>query len=309
MAEKMAAVSICPVCGSGKFSSHLTAQDHHYGIPGNWDLGRCDGCGLVFLQPMPSPDQIASLYPDDYYSFTFDETPRRTLIGRLRRRLMPFQAGEPEFLQPGSMVDVGCGNGWALQRYQETGWTVSGVEYSAVGAAAGRKRGIDVRTGSLIDAGFADESFDFVRMNHSFEHMVNPAQILDEVLRILKPGGMGFIAVPDISSPMAAVFKQYWYPLDAPVHVFHYSKQTLTRLLKLHGFEIIGVRSNTDEACAIGSLRIWVGRSGGRLSQFAAVNALLKILTVPAFWFSKLMDVLGRGDELEVIYRKPCART
>ena len=107
---------------------------------------------------------------------------------------------------------------------------------------------------------------------------------------------------------MAGIFKQYWYPLDAPVHVFHYSKRTLPRLLKLHGFEIVGVRSNTDEACAIGSLRIWVGRSGGRFPKFAVVNAFLKILTVPAFWFSKVMDVLGRGDEVEVIYRKPLTR-
>lgn len=308
MTEKTVTVSSCPVCGSCQFSAYLTTQDYHYGIPGRWDLGRCDGCGLVFLQPMPSPGHIASLYPDDYYSFTFDDTQEQTLIGRLRHKLLPFGPGGPEFQKPGSMVDVGCGNGWALQRYQEAGWMVCGVEYSAVGAAASRKRGIDVRTGSLIDAGFPDEAFDFVRMNHSFEHMVNPAEILDEVHRILKPGGQGFIAVPDISSPMAGIFRQYWYPLDTPVHVFHYSKRTLPRLLKLHGFEIIDVRSNTDEACVIGSIRNWIGRNGGRFPQSAVVRAVLKVLTVPAFWFSKLMDVLDRGDEVEVIYRKTSVR-
>ena len=294
----------CPVCDGKCFVPYLTTTDCHFGIAGEWDLSRCQQCDLIFLDPMPTPEFVGTLYPDDYYSFTFDESAKPSFASRVRCQLMPFRSGDPIFSKEGRMVDVGCGNGWTLKAYQDQGWEVAGVEYSDVGAAAGRSRGLDVRTGSLMDAEFPDAHFGYVRMNHSFEHMTNPGDVLREVSRIMQPDALGFIAVPNVSSLLSRVFKKYWYSLGAPVHVFSYSTVTLPALLHRHGFEVVSTRTNSDQASAILSLQIWLNRNSARRADEGVFNGLLKPLYIPAYWFSKLLDRFGVGDAVEVVYRK-----
>jgi len=76
---------------------------------------------------------------------------------------------------------------------KEKGWSVYGVA-----AERGRSEGFDILGGFIDRANFPSEYFDYVRSNHSFEHMHNPREVLREMRHIIKPSGYLFIRVPNV---------------------------------------------------------------------------------------------------------------
>ena len=99
------------------------------------------------------------------------------------------------------MLDIGCGNGWFIYMMRDKGWDVKGVEPSKAGAEAGRRiANLDIHHGDLLSGNYPSEYFDYIRSNHSFEHIPNPNEVLQEIHRILKPNGKAFIGVPNINS-------------------------------------------------------------------------------------------------------------
>jgi SAM-dependent methyltransferase len=278
--------------------------DRHYGVPGVFSTVQCTTCGLVMMDPMPSTNDLASLYPDDYYSY---QPPARIGNGKrwLRNLLGPHKTTyTPHFDRPGLMLDIGCGAGHHLLEMEQRGWQVKGAELSRGAAEAGRKAGLDIRGGELTDAGFDPESFDFIRSNHSFEHIANPNEILPEIYRLLKPGGKLFIGVPNYRGYWARMAGKYWWYFGLPVHVYNYDPKSLSTLLKRHGFTVEQVRHNSDYGATNGSLQLWLNRH-----QFPLTDAgwALKIrpLRIIGHWLAKLPDLFRSGDCIEVIASKP----
>ena len=143
----------CPACGGRDFSLAFDAADHHYGISGTWKIIRCRACGLLRLDPIPTEDELNSFYREDYYSFQPVNSPTGSIRQGLVSAIYP-PIGAPEFARPGSMLDIGCGSGEVLAQLLQLGWTAVGVEPSAIACEEGRRNGLDIRNGSLIDAAF-----------------------------------------------------------------------------------------------------------------------------------------------------------
>jgi SAM-dependent methyltransferase len=294
------AISNCPICGSAQLRHFVRSVDYHYQIPGEFDLSRCLSCQVAFANPMPTPADLAALYPDDYYSFQTPALPHwlkrrvKQLLGLSRYTYLP------RFARPGRMLDVGCGAGQYLLEMRARGWEVYGSELNKGAAAAGRRAGIDIRGGELADAAFAAEWFDFVRLNHSFEHMPNPRAVLAEIHRILKPDGKLFIGVPNLSGLMARVFGRYWWYMGLPVHTFAYNPRNLSQLLQSAGFVVEKVRYGSDYGGVLGSLQILCNRNKfPRSSDGSVVKS--KLLRLPGQYFARLLDLLRLGDCIEVI--------
>lgn len=294
--------SPCICCGSTSFAHHLTGWDYHYGAAGEFTSVRCEGCGLVRIDPMLRADQLALLYPQDYYSFRSPELPGavkqaiKRVIGLGRRTLLP------RFEKAGVMLDVGCGAGQYLLEMRHRGWQVFGSELSSQAAQAGRAVGLDIRSGELTDAGFESGMFDFVRLNHSFEHIPNPGEILDEIRRIIKPTGWLFIGVPNSAGLMAKLFGRYWWYVGLPVHTYTYNPANLRGLLARHGFHTEKVRFHSDYGGVLGSVQILLNRnsaprtSDGRVIRSAA-------LRLPAQYLARTLDFLRAGDCIELLAR------
>ncbi len=293
----------CPVCRSKRLVPALTSIDFHYQTPGLFSADRCQECGLFFVNPMPSANDLAALYPDDYYSY---QPPRlmhgpkqwlKALVGLRKRTLVP------SFPAPGTMLDIGCGAGQYLLEMQARGWKVFGAELSRAAAAAGRQAGLDIRGGELMDAGFADGMFDFVRSNHSFEHIPNPEPVLRTIRRILKPDGRLFIGVPNIDGTMARLFGRYWWYVGLPVHTYSYNPRNLSMLLQRCGFEVERVRYYSDYGGTLGSLQIYLNRNDRPpTSNGRVVRSML--LRLPGQYLARLMDLFQAGDCIEVIARR-----
>lgn len=290
----------CPLCAGTSFKQLYLTGDRHYGISGCYRVVRCSDCSLVFLNPMYSDDELAGLYPEDYYAYQ-----ERFQTNRWKeriKRLLGYRMGtkDPRFETRGTILDLGCGSGWFLETMRRRGWTTYGVEISEAAARLGREsKGLDIFGGTLREAGFPAEFFDYIRSNHSFEHISCPNDTLDEIRRVLKPGGKLLIGVPNVDSFTAAWFKEYWWYLTVPVHAFNYSVGTLTRLLAKHDFRVENVRFNSDYHGLVGSLQIWLNRKNGKkATEGMTVNNYLLRLTCQ--WAANLIDLCRRGDCIEI---------
>lgn len=294
----MNSLDSCPVCGQTG-EGWADVADRHYGNAGTWHVDRCTACRALYLDPMPTEAELGTFYPTEYYSHQPVVSTASSWKARLKRVVLPLGTGEPTLGPTGRMLDVGSGSGWMLDVYRARGWEAEGVEYSESACQEGSALGRTMHRGSLLEAELPSASFDYVRSNHSFEHLNNPHETLDEMSRLLRPGGTLFIGVPDSKGLMARVFGPEWYYVGAPVHVINYDRDNLAELIEQHGFAVTRRRGNSNHGGTIGSLQSWFikRRGSGSLGQGMVTSAPFILV---GFWLSRLLDLFRLGDCVEI---------
>lgn len=297
------AILECPACGGRRFERALTVADYQFNNPGTWDIDRCAECKLLFLSPMPNEATLDTFYPPVYYTFQQDEdepppshVARRSIGDRILARLRR-SVGDPYFPTPGRMLDIGCAAGEALDGFKSSGWDVFGVEPNPVACEAGYQRGLDIRQGAVLDADFPAAYFDYVRGNHSFEHVPNPVETLTEIRRIIKPSGRLMFSLPNVNGIVARHFGQDWIHLAAPVHTFSYQPGNLRKMLARNGFRTTHVRFTSSFLGITGSQQI-------REKRLTSVNGDSKKVghTSPLAGelLARAADLIHRGDCIEI---------
>jgi 2-polyprenyl-3-methyl-5-hydroxy-6-metoxy-1,4-benzoquinol methylase len=192
----------CPVCSACSPGWTKVLQD--YAEPGVFfSLSQCASCEAVYLASPPS-DSVLLARSGEYQFImrTMLEDLRNSLVGRLAMRVLRNARTPPEVPQ-GHILDVGCSSGEYLARLRSLGWHTSGIELDADAARHAREvLKLDVFTGSAENAlpNYPDGSFDVVTMWHVLEHLSEPALVLRQVKRILKPGGRLILEVPNYRS-------------------------------------------------------------------------------------------------------------
>ena len=267
--------SSCPVCGS-----NLTRP--------RWDLGdfvfsACASCGHVYQNPRPRPEELAARYDEDYLEYEVRNAEpylRLMLLG-----LADLGFGKIEAALPAdrSFLDVGCATGALLELLSRRGWSAEGVELCGPAAEYGRRvRGVSIRTGTLAEAAFPENGFDFAHSSHVIEHVADPGALFAELHRVLKPGGYYAVVTPNLSSLQALLFRDGWRSAIAD-HMHLFSRGGLIRMLGAAGFQ--PVRTVT-----------WGGLAQGLAPR--PVKALL----------DRSAKALGFGDVMAVLARKPAVR-
>ncbi len=223
----------------GRRKALFPAKDYISGDA--FEIVHCGNCGAVITSPTPPPHQLARYYPTAYY---------RTSGGRrfpgpvefLQRRLYAGRARTVERLlgrRGGKVIDVGCGPGWLLRAFQQRGWKAKGTELSEPAAAFARNElGLDVESRELTDLNLPDGSFDSATLWHVLEHIPQPERMLREIARILKPGGVLLVGVPNWGSPESRMSRDKWFQLDVPRHVNHFTAPRLRKELADAGFDV-----------------------------------------------------------------------
>jgi len=174
------------------------------------------------------------------YEMAVDKTYLEEREGRVltfRRNLQPLTKMMPA---PGNcrLLDVGCHIGVFLEIAREQGWEVWGVEPSSWAAKQARDRGLEVSIGTLKEAQFPSNFFDVVTMWDVIEHLTDPLGSLEEVNRILVPGGIICIHTINIESPFARLMGPRW-PWLMEMHLYYFSPQTLSQMLEKAGFRLV----------------------------------------------------------------------
>jgi 2-polyprenyl-3-methyl-5-hydroxy-6-metoxy-1,4-benzoquinol methylase len=226
-------VSPCPVCASEEARPRFAVAGMSSPVV------VCVRCGLGRFHPSPGPEEVRAFYPDEYYGEP--GTKFQPLIEGLVRLVGARHIGFlSRDLVPGARVlDIGCGRGVLLGALADRGFEVHGVEISPE-AARGADPRAEIRVASKVaDAGYEGSSFDEVIIWHVFEHMEDPRGTLEEVRRLLKPGGRVVIAVPNFESAQARWTGAAWFHLDLPRHLYHFPLPALREMLEQTDFEVI----------------------------------------------------------------------
>jgi SAM-dependent methyltransferase len=135
-----------------------------------------------------------------------------------------------------TLLDVGCGSGNILAAARERGWTACGVEVTeGVASRARELSGADVHVGDFMELPLSGP-FDVVVMWQVLEHLPDPRAALQKVKNLMAPQGLLLITVPNFASTASQKQGPQWSGLKPGFHLYHYTPESLTRLLALTGF-------------------------------------------------------------------------
>ena len=231
---------ICPFCKCSELNKLFTIDKRVYG--GIFSVMRCEKCNLAWTAPLPPESEIAQYYPDEYHGSTgkqrFIPLLERLVKGSRKKRAK--EVSELFSHRPGKVLDIGAGRAWMLSVLKSWGWDVCGTELSLKSSTFARERlNLEIYTKELHQCAFPSCNFDVVTMWHVLEHLHDPLSALNEVNRILKDGGYLIVEVPNFGGFQASLFRNKWFHLDAPRHLYHFGHETLKKYLEDCGFEVV----------------------------------------------------------------------
>lgn len=251
----------CLCCGGRRFVSLFAALDFDGGTEFFY-LRECEKCRLVRTEPLLTDVQLQQYYSLPYYgggkekfrgltenlTAWFNSLRAGSIMSRMPDRRISSQRYPPKVL------DIGCGRGHLLEILSRKGCDCYGLERKAfpVNSQSGA---IHFYKENLQDLRFEDDFFDAVILWHVLEHLENPISIIQEAARILRPGGLLALAVPNFGSFQAKLFRGDWFHLDLPRHTHHFSLNPLGQVLNQQGFRVVKKRTFSVEQNIFGFIQ------------------------------------------------------
>ncbi|MCE9603961.1 MAG: class I SAM-dependent methyltransferase [Planctomycetia bacterium] len=261
----------CPWCRAADAAQAWPGTE-----PDDFQVRRCRQCEHHFTVPVLGPDEIGPYYAETYYgnkNRRFNPLMERLVAWFRRRRA----ATLGRFAKIGKVLDVGCGRGLTLATLRSCGWQTRGCEYSETSSRYAREvLQLDVDHDGFRPSNYADGEFDAVIMWHVYEHLADARETLETCARIIKPGGILAIAVPNFDSLQAQATRYGWFHLDMPRHYSHFSAPWLRKHLATSGFRILGEFHGSAEQNPYGWIQSVLNRLGLRR------NLLYDVLRQPS---------------------------
>jgi 2-polyprenyl-3-methyl-5-hydroxy-6-metoxy-1,4-benzoquinol methylase len=218
----------------------LVGRDRIHNLPGEFHVVRCRTCGLMRTNPRPTLETIGFYYPAEYgpyRSTRVQPTESPPLWKRMVIQGFPLNTERLPSLKPGRMLEVGCASGAFLHSMARRGWEVEGLEASPSAAEAAQALGYPVHTGSLEYAPEPADSYNLVVGWMVLEHLHDPVTALRKLHRWTQTDGWLVLSVPNAGSLEFCIFKDAWYALHLPNHLYHYTPQTLKAVLAAGGWQ------------------------------------------------------------------------
>lgn len=314
----------CPVCG-GEATFSFLSRDLMFDKREEYRYLVCRHCHSEFQSPMPGSSQIASFYPDAYdqyaplddlkplsaaktavlkyhYGYAHLNTPP-SIFRLLSRVLAAFNYKDSlAFSANGRALDVGCGNGRFIRRMNSLGWRCEGVEFNATAFEVCRQAGLKVFHGELNDARFGDACFDLITARQLIEHLPDPKAFVQEIDRILKPGGRFVIITPNNLSWGKKMFGKRWFANEVPRHLVLFNLASLTALLERYGFRRVFSQTSSSPKILLNSWDYLVDRRGKPSRR----SKIKRMLAKPV---SFLASLCNRGDILFAVFEKRTAQS
>jgi SAM-dependent methyltransferase len=248
----------CPACGHHPLGEAGKVKDHS--VSGEWfGLLACPACGLRKTAPQPAPEVIGKYYASsDYVSHSDTRTgavnqlyhfARQFMLGRKAAWVIQ-AAGRTS----GRLLDVGAGTGYFAEHMRDRGWTVTALEPDEGARRLALERAkLAIRPAEDLFT-LEPGTFDVITLWHVLEHVHAPADYLRQFRKLLAPGGMLIIAVPNPESRDARQYGPDWAAWDVPRHLWHFSPEAMRRMFLACGFAMSGMRTMPLDAFYVSML-------------------------------------------------------
>ncbi|MBN1953811.1 MAG: methyltransferase domain-containing protein [Anaerolineae bacterium] len=233
----------CPLCHAdqttplfetpGQALQTLYADGKPIAVQDAGRIVRCQGCGLVYVNPRVASAPGLSSYTLEQEQAYFDAT-RAARQGAYAELLLQLQR---RLGHPGRLLDVGFGDGLLLALARDDGWDTAGVEVSrALVERARSTYGLErLFHGPLQRADYPDACFDAVVLVNVIEHLRDPAAVMAEVARLLAPGGIAAIHTVNVDSLAARLQGVRWHHFEPHEHFFYFDRRTLGAIVSQAG--------------------------------------------------------------------------
>lgn len=205
---------------------------------------RCPHCRLVFLHPRPSPELLEGYFRETYdgaYGEAESSDDRRPVFESVLEHVSAYRR------PPGTILDIGCGDGEFLMLCRAAGWTGTGIELSQGAAIRAAKKGFTMLPPQALDRPEGAGQFDVVTLINVLETVVDPVAMLRQVAGALTPEGVVVVRATNgafhlaLRAPAAWIGSRY----DQAFHWYLYTTTALSRLMAQAGLEVIGLRNST----------------------------------------------------------------
>jgi 2-polyprenyl-3-methyl-5-hydroxy-6-metoxy-1,4-benzoquinol methylase len=265
----------CYLCGDEGRILYHDLSDRLFGVSGKWGYNKCTNpqCGLIWLNPMPTKEDLGKAYTRYYTHRTITEpdTFVRRLRHEIRKGYIASKFGYTEgvswwhrlcgwlaYLHPGQreemdssvmylpsskgkmLLEIGFGSGKVLNEMSKLGWDVQGVDFDDENVRQVRTQyGLAVHSGLLEEIKYPDDYFDAIFLSHVIEHVHDPISLIKECERILKEQGMIVLLTPNAESLSHIYFKSHYLGNDVPRHLSLFSKKTINELARRSDVHVV----------------------------------------------------------------------
>lgn len=207
---------------------------------------RCQSCSMIYVSPCLAEEKLHSHAMSEESWFKVLNNPTQL---ELDRRKFAFGLDALEALLPErkQCIDIGCGPGVFLTEARKRGWDVHGVEFNAYCQDLLEEQGIPVTSTPLHEATLPVESFSAASAWDVLEHVLDPIGFVQEVNKLLEPGGVFLVAVPNVGSLVSRVLHGASATFAGESHVNFFNIETLTALLENCGFTVVHAETYLTE--------------------------------------------------------------
>lgn len=290
-------VNKCPICKATNFSYILTAASPEY-ITNvsltSFPIVRCQSCSFVFLSERPILKHLIYYYPQTCPNFKSSTTTKLDHLLVKVLKLLSKSSGDPD---SGSrqlkVLDLGFGAGDFLNDCFTKGYDCYGVDFSKHAYSEAKKKNPKLRLhcGTVFDAGFEDNFFDWINLSHVLEHTYDPLALMQYIRRLLKKGGYVTMDVPNYGGLYYSVAKksaEYF----VPQHVSFFSQASMRVLLNRSCYRNFEVRAKIGN-----NLSFHILKALGIQKSFYQKSILNQLLGIPIVLVESL---LSKGDVIFV---------
>lgn len=205
----------------------------------------CGSCGLGQLDPLPTAAELERLYSSAEYFEGTDRAGYADYAEHAAEFEQTFRAKARRLLRygpVGDLLEIGCGLGYFLDAAKREGVVRAvGVDRNSWAVGEACRAGAEAYVGS-IDRFPETDRFDAVAMLDVIEHIPDPSSFLADVRRRLRPDGRLLIMTPNLGSLLARLSGQRWVSFKIPEHLYYFTRDSITRLLRANGFKVIYLR-------------------------------------------------------------------
>lgn len=225
-------INFCPICSSKDNSFEF----EKFGVK----ILKCNSCTVRYVEKMPI--DILDVYSSEKFETEINsniltdeqDNYKKERFGKERANLINSCL---ENKNTPSILDVGCGSGWFLDLMKNNGMDVYGIEIvKPLNNLASKKLGVEIYNKLLEDS--PENKYDVITMFDLIEHVKDPAKLLEETKKRLKPGGIAVVFTPNFDSLAISTMREVSTLVTPVEHLYYFTKNSIEVLAKRVGLSV-----------------------------------------------------------------------